>query len=364
MQPNAPLPIREIDHIEFWVGNARQAATYYRLLFGFDQIAYRGPETGTRGKSSYLLRQGNIRFILTTTLMPDDEISRHVARHGDGVRDVVLAVDDARACFEEAVRRGATAVMEPRQETGRNGAVVRAAVATWGDTIHSFLQRESCPPPILPDFEEAFVSGGGGTGVVAVDHLVGNVDGERMDDWVEFYKRVFGFSHFLTFDDKDISTDYSALRSKVVVSDNGKVKFPINEPAAGRSKSQIQEYLDYYHGPGVQHIALLTGDALGTVAELRRRGVEFLEVPNAYYESMPERVGRIEEDVERIRDLRILVDRDDRGYLLQLFTKPVEDRPTLFFEVIQRRGSQGFGRGNFRALFEAIEREQARRGNL
>jgi 4-hydroxyphenylpyruvate dioxygenase len=363
MPTTTPLPIREIDHLEFWVGNARQAAVYYRLLLGFDQIAYRGPETGTRGKASYLLRQGNARFILTTTLEPDDEIARHVAKHGDGVRDIALAVDDARACFEEAVRRGATPVMEPRRESGANGTVIRAAVATWGDTIHSFLQRESCPAPMLPDFQAAPI-GGGGSGLVAVDHLVGNVEDSRMDHWVDFYRRVFGFSHFLSFDDKDISTEFSALRSKVVVSENGKVKIPINEPAPGRSKSQIQEYLDYYHGPGVQHVAFLTGDALGTVAELRRRGVEFLDVPDAYYEAMPGRVGTIEEDTVRIRDLRILVDRDDRGYLLQLFTKPVEDRPTLFFEIIQRRGSQGFGKGNFRALFESIEREQARRGNL
>jgi 4-hydroxyphenylpyruvate dioxygenase len=363
MPTSAPLPIREIDHLEFWVGNARQAAVYYRLLLGFDQLAYRGPETGTRGRASYLLGQGNARFILTTTLEPDDEIAHHVAEHGDGVRDIALAVDDTRTCFEEAVRRGATPVLEPRRESGQNGTIIRAAVATWGDTIHSFIQRESCPAPMLPDFQNAPVSGGG-TGLVAVDHLVGNVEDARMDHWVDFYRRVFGFSHFLTFDDKDISTEYSALRSKVVVSENGRVKFPINEPAPGRGRSQIQEYLDYYHGPGVQHVAFLTGDVLGTVAELRRRGVEFLEVPDAYYEAMPERVGPIEEDIARIRDLRILVDRDDRGYLLQLFTKPVEDRPTLFFEVIQRRGSQGFGKGNFRALFESIEREQARRGNL
>ena len=359
----APLPIRTIDHLEFWVGNARQAAVYYRLLFGFDQLAYRGPETGTRGKASYLLGQGNIRFILTTTLDPDDAIARHVAKHGDGVRDIALAVDDARTCFEEAVRRGATPVLEPRRESGENGTILRAAVATWGDTIHSFLQRESCPAPMLPDFQSAPI-GGGGAGLVAVDHLVGNVEEARMDHWVDFYQRVFGFSHFLTFDDKDISTEYSALRSKVVVSQNGRVKFPINEPAPGRGNSQIQEYLYYYHGPGVQHVAFLTADALGSVAELRRRGVEFLEVPDAYFDAMPARVGAIEEDVARIRDLRILADRDDRGYLLQLFTKPVEDRPTVFFEIIQRRGSQGFGKGNFRALFESIEREQARRGNL
>ena len=363
MRTTAPLQIREIDHLEFWVGNARQAALYYRLLFGFDQLAYRGPETGTRGKASYLLCQGKIRFVLTTSLEPDDAIARHVANHGDGVRDIALAVDDARICFEEAVRRGATPVLEPRRESGENGTIVRAAVATWGDTIHSFLQRQSCPAPMLPDFQSAPVAGGG-AGLVAVDHLVGNVEDARMDQWVDFYQRVFGFSHFLTFDDKDISTEYSALRSKVVVSENGRVKFPINEPAPGRGNSQIQEYLDYYHGPGVQHIAFLTADALGSVAELRRRGVEFLGVPDAYFDAMPARVGTIEEDVARIRDLRILVDRDDRGYLLQLFTKPVEDRPTLFYEVIQRRGSQGFGKGNFRALFESIEREQARRGNL
>jgi len=359
-----PLPIREIDHVEFWVGNARQAATYYRMLYGFDQLGYRGPETGWRGASSYLLRQGAARFIFTTTLEPDDEIARHVAKHGDGVRDIAFHVDDARACFEEAVRRGAHPVLEPRREEGVGGSILRAAVATYGDTIHSFVQRDACELPWLPGFAPAWLSGGGGTGVVAVDHMVGNVENERMDHWVQFYQRVFGFGHFLTFDDKDISTEFTALRSKVVASPNGKVKFPINEPAPGLRRSQIQEYLDYYHGPGVQHIALLTGDALHTVAALRQRGVDFLQVPDAYYEAMPGRVGPIQEDVERIRDLRILVDRDQEGYLLQLFTKPVEDRPTLFFEVIQRRGSQGFGKGNFRALFEAIEREQGRRGNL
>ena len=360
----APLPIREIDHVEFWVGNARQASAYYRLGYGFDQLGYRGPETGTRGSASYLLRQGNVRLVLTTTLEADDPIARHVARHGDGVRDIALLVDDARHCFEEAIRRGAQPVLEPRPEEGPSGRIIRSAIATWGDTIHSFVQRDACEAPWLPGFAPAYVSGGGGVGFVAVDHMVGNVEDARMDHWVDFYQKVFGFEHFLTFDDKDISTEFSSLRSKVVSSPNGKVKFPINEPAPGLKMSQIQEYLDYYRGPGVQHIAFLTGDVLHTVAAMRQRGVDFLQVPDSYYEAMPTRVGKIQEDVERIRDLRVLVDRDDEGYLLQLFTKPVEDRPTLFFEVIQRRGSQGFGKGNFKALFESIEREQARRGNL
>lgn len=357
------LKIREIDHVEFYVGNARQAAVYYRLLFGFDQAGYRGPETGTRDRASYLLTQGAIRFVLTTPLSPDGHIARFVAVHGDGVRDIALRVDDARAAFTEALRRGAAPVREPAEEADERGRVVRASVATFGDTIHTFVERNPYETPLLPGFVPTSLEGGG-AGLAAIDHMVANVDDRRMDHWVSYYETVFGFRHFLSFDDKDISTDYTALRSKVVSSENGKVKFPINEPAAGLRRSQIQEYLDFNGGPGVQHIALSTGDILGTITELRRRGVEFLQVPDAYYDALADRVGSVREDVERLRDLRILVDRDEEGYLLQLFTRPVEDRPTLFYEIIQRRGSQGFGKGNFKALFEAIEREQALRGNL
>jgi 4-hydroxyphenylpyruvate dioxygenase len=364
MSPNpSPLPIREIDHVEFYVGNAKQAAAYYRLLFGFDQAGYLGPETGVRDRASYLLEQGSIRFVLTTPLRPEGEIARHIARHGDGVRDIALRVENVEETFAEAVRRGAKPLQEPRAESDARGTLTRAAIATYGETIHTLLERGDYPAPFLPGFEERPLRGGG-AGLRVVDHMVGNVEDGKMDEWVEFYKQVFGFDHFITFDDKDISTEYSALRSKVLASPNRKVKFPINEPAPGRKRSQIQEYIDFYIGPGVQHIALLTGDILASVRELRERGVEFLEVPASYYDHLLDRVGPIQEELEEIRDLRILVDRDDDGYLLQLFTQPLEDRPTLFFEVIQRRGSQGFGKGNFKALFEAIERAQEMRGNL
>jgi 4-hydroxyphenylpyruvate dioxygenase len=363
MTQNPPLPILDLDHIEFWVGNAKQAAAYYRNLFGFDQVGYRGPETGNKDSASYLLAQGSARLILTTGLGPDSPIARHAQTHGDGVRDLALKVPDARAAFAEAVHRGATPVQEPFEVTDSNGRVVRAAIAAYGETVHSLIQREGEFPGGMPGFEPAPLAGGG-AGLVRVDHVVGNVEEGRMNEWVEYYQRVFGLRHFLTFEDKDISTEFSSLRSKVMTSENGKFKTPINEPAPGRRRSQIQEYLDFYHGPGVQHVALLTGDILATIAELRRRGVEFLFVPDSYYDAIPQRVGAISEDLARVRELRILVDRDDQGYLLQLFTRPVEDRPTLFIEIIQRRGSQGFGKGNFQALFESIEREQARRGNL
>jgi 4-hydroxyphenylpyruvate dioxygenase len=364
MTENKALPVREFDYLEFWVGNARQAAAYYRRVFGFDQVGYKGPETGTRESASYLLRQGSIHFVLTTPLGPDGAMARHVALHGDGVRDIALRVDDARSAFERAVQRGAQPVEEPVEVTEGGASLVRASVAAFGDTVHSFVERRGEFRAWLPGFIEAEAGEEEGAGLLTVDHVVGNVEEGRMDPWVDFYRDVFGFRHFLTFDDKMIHTSYSALRSKVMANENGKVKLPINEPAPGRGRSQIQEYLDYYGGPGVQHIALLTGDILQSVRELRLRGAEFLSVPDTYYDRLQERVGPIEEDMAEVREERILVDRDDRGYLLQIFTRPVEDRPTLFLEVIQRRGSQGFGVGNFRALFEAIEREQARRGNL
>lgn len=361
---NVPLPVQEIDHVEFFVGNAKQAATYYRMLYGFEQIGYRGPETGVRDRSSYLLAQGNVRFVFTTPLVPESPAARLINQHGDGVYDIALRVDDLETAYAEALRRGAISKSEPHEEKDAVGVLRRAAIGTYGDTIHSFVDRRGYDGPLLPNFVPAPLPARGGQHLRAIDHMVGNVEDGRMNDWVEFYQRVFGFEHFLTFDDKDISTEFSALRSKVVSSANRKVKFPINEPAPGRKRSQIQEYLDFYHGPGVQHIALITGDIIAAVSEMRERGVEFLDVPGSYYDDLLDRVGPIKEDVDKLRDLRILVDCDEEGYLLQIFTKPVEDRPTLFYEVIQRRGCQGFGKGNFKALFESIEREQAKRGNL
>jgi 4-hydroxyphenylpyruvate dioxygenase len=361
--PNNPLRLKSIHHVEFWVGNAKQAAHYYRQAFGFSQFAYAGLETGRRDSASYALEQGKARLVLTTAFDPDDPISDHVRRHGDGVRDIAFHVDDADAAFAEAVRRGATPVVEPRDLADANGAVRHAAVATYGDTIHSFLSYRDYRGPFLPGYAPRPVPGRD-AGLLRIDHMVGNVELGKMNAWAEWYSRVLGFARYISFDDKDISTEYSALMSIVMSDDSYAIKFPINEPAAGRRKSQIEEYLDYYRGPGVQHIALLTGDIVATVTGLRENGVEFLSVPPSYYDALPSRVGEIDEAVATIRELGILVDRDEEGYLLQLFTKPVEDRPTLFFEIIQRKGSRGFGKGNFRALFESIEREQALRGNL
>jgi len=359
----APLAVRGFDHIEIYVGNALQAAHYYRTAFGFDQIAYSGPETGFRDQASYLLQQGKVRILVTAPLQPEGGVAAFLARHGDGVRDVVFEVDDAEATYLEAIRRGAIGITTPRELRDEDGAVVRASIRAYGDVIHSFLQRDGYKGRFLPGFESSLLSGGG-TGLVVTDHVVANVEDSRMETWAGYYAAIFGFRHLQTFDDKQISTQYSALRSKVMASDNGNVKLPINEPAPGLRRSQIQEYLDFNFGPGVQHIALLTGDILETVGELRDRGMGFLDVPDSYYDALPERVGAIDEDLDAIRKARILVDRDEEGYLLQLFSKPVEDRPTLFYEVIQRKGSRGFGVGNFKALFESIEREQERRGNL
>ena len=357
------LPIRRIDHIHFWVGNARQAAEYYRHCFGFDLVAYSGLETGNRDYASYVLEQGAIRFVLSTPYGPEGEMADHIRLHGDGVKDVALLVDDAEMSFEETVKRGATPVREPYTVEDENGTVKLASIATYGDTIHTFVERGDYRGPFLPGFVEVNKPGGG-VGLRGIDHVVGNVELGKMNYWVDFYAKVMGFSLYIHFDDKDISTEYSALMSKVMSDGQGKIKFPINEPAQGRRKSQIQEYLDYYYGPGVQHIAMLTNDIVATVSELRERGVEFLRVPHAYYEELPNRVGKIDEAIADLERLGILVDRDDEGYLLQIFTRPVQDRPTLFYEVIQRKGARGFGKGNFKALFEAIEREQARRGNL
>jgi len=360
------LPLKGTDYIEFYVGNARQAAHYYRSAFGMKLTGYSGPETGVRDRASYVLEQGKIRFVLTTPLRPDNEIARHIALHGDGVRDIALEVDDADASYRETTKRGARGVREPFTLRDAHGAVRIASIAAYGDTLHTFIERRGYSGPFLPGFVN--VEGpdkvSRPAGLKYVDHMVGNVGWNQMNVWVKFYEDVMGFRLFQTFDDKDISTEYSALMSKVMAGGHGRIKFPINEPAEGRKKSQIEEYLDFYQGPGVQHIALGTGDILDSVTRLRDQGVEFLRVPSAYYQELTSRVGKIDEPIEKLEELGILVDRDDEGYMLQIFTKPVEDRPTLFYEVIQRKGSRSFGKGNFKALFEAIEREQGLRGNL
>jgi 4-hydroxyphenylpyruvate dioxygenase len=359
------FPISGTDYIEFWVGNARQAATYYRAAFGFELVGYRGPETGVRDRASYLLQQDKLRFVLTSALRPDGEIAAHVHAHGDGVKDMAFWVDDARAAHATAIERGAESARAPEVLRDEHGEIVIAAIRTYGDTIHSIVERTNYRGLFMPGFVP--VSSPyqpGAVGLKYVDHCVGNVELGRMNHWVGFYERVLGFTNILTFDDKQISTEYSALMSKVMSNGNGRIKFPINEPAQGRKKSQIDEYLAFYGGPGVQHVAIATDDIITTVRQMRVRGVEFLTVPATYYETVLDRVGTIDEDIAPLAELGILVDRDDEGYLLQIFTKPVQDRPTLFYEIIQRKGAKSFGAGNFKALFEAIEREQARRGNL
>ena len=358
-----PLKLKRIHHVEFYVGNAKQAAYFYRKAFGFSQFAYRGLETGDRQVTSYALRQGNINLLFSTPLSSAGPVAEHVNRHGDGVRDIAFEVPDADAAFNEAVARGAEVAAAPHDVTDANGSLRRATIRTYGDTLHSFISPAGYQGPFMPGFTAAEYSGTG-VGLLVIDHMVGNVELGKMNYWAEFYEKVMGFHRYITFDDKDISTEYSALMSVVMSDDNQIVKFPINEPAEGKKKSQIQEYLDFYQGPGCQHIALLTKDIVATVSQLMANGVEFLTVPDSYYEELPGRVGEFDEDISVLKRLGILVDRDDQGYLLQLFSKPVEDRPTLFFEIIQRKGARGFGKGNFRALFESIEREQARRGNL
>jgi 4-hydroxyphenylpyruvate dioxygenase len=364
------FPINGTDYIEFWVGNAKQASLYYQAAMGFQLVGYRGPETGVRDRASYLLQQDKIRFVLTTPIRPDlsDEsraIADHIHRHGDGVRDLALWVDDAREAYAKAIERGAVSAQAPRVLRDDDGEIVTAAIRTYGDTIHSLVERRGYRGlfmpgfrPMRPHYQPAPV------GLKYVDHCVGNVELGKMNVWVEYYAGVMGFRNLLTFDDKDISTEYSSLMSKVMANGNDRIKFPINEPAAGKKKSQIDEYLEFYQGPGVQHMALATDDIIATVTALRDRGVEFLSVPTTYYQELQQRVGTIDEPVEVLSALGILVDRDPDGYLLQIFTRPVEDRPTLFYEIIQRKGARSFGKGNFRALFEAIEREQAARGNL
>ena len=358
-----PLPLKNIHHVELWVGNAKQASYYYRKAFGFSQIAYSGLETGSREKASYVLQQGQIRLVLSTPLNGNDEMNIHLKKHGDGVKDISFHVDDVDSCFKETVARGAKPVIEPKDMSDENGTVRCASIRTYGDTVHSFISNSDYSGPFLPGYREDSIEGES-AGLRFVDHIVGNVELGKMNVWAAYYADVLGFKQIQHFTDEDISTEYSALMSKVMEGGGGRIKFPLNEPAEGKKKSQIEEYLDFYNGPGVQHMALLTDNIIDAITKLRANGVEFLEVPDTYYENLSERVGEIDENFDTLRKLRILVDRDDEGYLLQLFTKPVEDRPTLFYEVIQRKGSKGFGFGNFKALFEAIEKHQSERGNL
>jgi len=359
------LPLNGTDYLELYVGNAKQTAYYYQSAFGFECIAYAGPETGVRDRVSYVLKQNKVRLIITGATHSDSPIAEHVKKHGDGVKVMALWVDDAEKSFYETVNRGATPAAPPRTLKDEHGEVVIASIHTYGETLHTFVERKNYKGAFMPGYEpRQSLFPVTPIGLLHVDHCVGNVELGDMNKWVEFYENVMGFKLLITFDDKDISTEYSALMSKVVSNGNGYVKFPINEPAEGRRKSQIDEYLEFYEGAGVQHIAIETKDIIHTVGELRKRGVEFLTVPETYYEDLLDRVGAIEEDIKPLKDLNILVDRDEEGYLLQIFTKPVQDRPTMFFEIIQRKGAKSFGKGNFKALFEAIEREQERRGNL
>jgi 4-hydroxyphenylpyruvate dioxygenase len=360
------MPLEGWDHLELWVGNAKQAAFFYEHGFGFTPVAYAGPETGMRDRASYVLQQGEIRFVLTSALADDHEISRFVARHGDGVRDIALTVPDATAAYEYTVGHGARSVTEPRVVEDEHGRVELASIATYGEVVHTFVARPEYAGPFLPGFRSLAANGAPGTGfgLLALDHVVGNVELGKMNEWVEFYERVLGFENIIHFTEENIHTEYSALMSKVMADGERKIKFPINEPAEGRRKSQIQEYLDYNEGPGVQHVALQTSDIVRTVETVRDHGVLLLKTPETYYADLPDRVGEIDQDFADLERLGILADRDEDGYLLQIFTKTAQDRPTLFFEVIERHGARGFGEGNFRALFEAIEREQALRGNL
>jgi 4-hydroxyphenylpyruvate dioxygenase len=361
------MPIRNWDHIEFYVGNAKQAAHYYATTFGFTPVAYAGMETGVRDRASYVLEQGKIRFVLTSGLAPDSPVAQHCLTHGDGVKVIALEVPNAEAAYRNAVERGAHSAFEPTTSEDEYGHVKSAAIYTYGETFHTFVERQDYAGAFLPGYralESAVPRGTRRAGLAAIDHVVGNVELGKMNEWVKFYEDVLGFKQIIHFTDENITTEYSALMSKVMEGGNGKIKFPINEPAVGRKKSQIQEYLDYYGGPGVQHIAMITGDIIKSVAQLKAQGVEFIKGVDSYYDELESRVGKIDEPIEELASLGILVDRDDDGYLLQIFTRNVQDRPTVFFEVIQRKGARGFGEGNFKALFEAIEREQALRGNL
>jgi 4-hydroxyphenylpyruvate dioxygenase len=360
------LPINGTDYVEFYVGNARQSAHYYRSAFGFTLIAYCGPETGVRDRASYVLQQDKIRLVLTTPMHPDHPITEHIKLHGDGVRDIALWVDEAGTAYRETTKRGGKGVLEPTTISDEFGEVRKSAIAIYGDTIHTFVERRNYRGVFMPGYRA--VDGpdlvARPVGLKYIDHMVGNVGWGQMNVWVKFYEDVMGFKMFKHFDDEDISTEYSALMSKVMSNGNERIKFPINEPAKGKRKSQIEEYIEFYHGAGVQHIAMATDNIIETVSKLKNQGVEFLRVPNTYYKDLTSRVGKIDEPIEELAKHGILVDRDDEGYMLQLFSKPVEDRPTLFYEIIQRKGSRSFGKGNFKALFEAIEREQELRGNL
>ncbi|HKH61722.1 MAG TPA: 4-hydroxyphenylpyruvate dioxygenase [Flavitalea sp.] len=359
------LPLFGTDYVELYVGNAKQAAHYYKTAFGFQSLAYAGPETGVRDHVSYAIRQNKLTFVLTTPLRSGNPIADHIYKHGDGVKVLALTVNDATNAFKETTIRGARPYMEPVHLSDQNGEVVLSGIHTYGETVHVFVERKNYDGIFLPGFQEwKPVYNPPPTGLLYVDHCVGNVGWNQMNTWVKFYEEVMGFRNILTFDDKDISTEYSALMSKVMSNGNGFVKFPINEPAEGKKKSQVEEYLEYYDGEGCQHVALATNNIVETVSMLQARGVEFLKVPSTYYDDLLQRVGHIDEDIEPLKELGILVDRDHEGYLLQIFTKPVEDRPTLFYEIIQRKGAKSFGKGNFKALFEAIEKEQELRGNL
>jgi 4-hydroxyphenylpyruvate dioxygenase len=359
------LPLHGTDYVEFYVGNAKQAAHYYKTAFGFQSLAYAGPETGIRDRASYVVTQNKLSFVFTTPLRSGNEIADHIYKHGDGVKALALKVDDATSAWKKTTKRGAKSFMEPVNRKDEYGELVMSGIHTYGDTVHLFIERKNYKGSFMPGYREWKTNyNPPSTGLLYVDHCVGNVGWNQMNKWVSFYENVMGFRNILSFDDNDISTEYSALMSKVMSNGNGYVKFPINEPAEGKKKSQVEEYLEYYDGEGCQHVALATNDIVQTVSDLQSRGVEFLQVPDSYYEELYERVGTIDEDLAPLRKLGILVDRDEEGYLLQIFSKPVEDRPTLFFEIIQRKGAKSFGKGNFKALFEAIEREQEKRGNL
>ena len=359
------LPLQGTDYVEFYVGNAKQAAHFYKTAFGFQSLAYAGPETGMRDKVSYVIRQNNLTFVLTTPLRPGNNIAEHIQKHGDGVKVLALKVANATSAWHETTSRGGKSYMEPTVLKDEEGELVMSGIYTYGETVHLFIERQNYTGVFMPGFRACTSAYNPlPTGLLYVDHCVGNVGWNQMNPWVNFYEHVMGFKNILTFDDNDISTEYSALMSKVMSSGNGFVKFPINEPAEGKKKSQVEEYLDFYNGEGVQHVAIATADIVGTVTALQNRGIEFLKIPASYYADVLERVGKIDEDLEPLRNLGILIDRDEEGYLLQIFSKPLQDRPTLFFEIIQRKGAKSFGKGNFKALFEALEREQDLRGNL
>jgi 4-hydroxyphenylpyruvate dioxygenase len=359
------LPLLGTDHVELYVGNAKQAAHFYKTALGFQELAYAGLETGSRDRTSYVLQQGKIRLVLTTPFDPNSDISHHIRLHGDGVKVIALTVNDAYDAFEQTTKRGAKAYIQPKEIKDENGVIRMSGIHTYGDTVHVFVERKNYNGLFMPGYVEWKTEyNPGWTGLKYIDHMVGNVGLGEMNIWSKFYAETMGFFNLITFDDKDISTEYTALMSKVMTNGNGYVKFPINEPAPGKKKSQVEEYLDFYYGPGCQHIAVATDDIVFTISEMRKRGVEFLYVPGSYYDTVKDRVGDIAEDLEELKKWGIMVDRDEEGYLLQIFTKPIEDRPTIFFEIIQRKGAKSFGKGNFQALFESIEAEQARRGTL